>query len=114
MLRCLALSYFSGCIWMGQKNCLLTCGFLIVQGRSFISIPSELSLVPAEKCYIPKRHIHTWSGHSKGVNAIRFFPRSGHLILSASMDNTVKIWGVNADNRRCLRTYMGKVTIDGG
>lgn len=42
-------------------------------GRSWIEPPKDLkSRREAEQCFLPKRHIHTWSGHSKGVNAIRW------------------------------------------
>ena len=73
-------------------------------GRSFLHIPQDLganlkSDVPPEKCFIPKRQIHEWKGHSKGVAAIRWFPKSGHLILSGSMDSKVKIWEVYRNRR---------------
>ena len=81
------------------------------QGRSFLHIPQDLGVnlkaeAPPEKCFIPKRQIHEWKGHSKGIAAIRWFPVSGHLILSGSMDSKVKIWEVYK-NRRCVRTYSG-------
>eukprot|EP00808_Paulinella_micropora_P032213 g60889.t1 len=75
------------------------------QGRSYVHPPSEL--VPGEhKCFIPKKKIHTWSGHQGGVNKIAFIPNYGHLLLSASMDSTIKIWSTQGQ-RQCLRTYMG-------
>ncbi|ONK64496.1 uncharacterized protein A4U43_C07F26680 [Asparagus officinalis] len=75
------------------------------QGRSWIQPPKDAK--PAnDHCYIPKRKIHTWSGHEKAVSAIRFFPRHGHLLLSAGMDNKVKIWDV-FNSGKCMRTYMG-------
>jgi len=38
--------------------------------RSWIEPPKE-KRKENEYCYLPKKHIHTWSGHTKGVNAIR-------------------------------------------
>eukprot|EP01103_Thecamoeba_quadrilineata_P016920 TRINITY_DN5820_c0_g1_i2.p1 TRINITY_DN5820_c0_g1~~TRINITY_DN5820_c0_g1_i2.p1 ORF type:complete len:538 (-),score=81.54 TRINITY_DN5820_c0_g1_i2:98-1711(-) len=75
------------------------------QGRTYIDAPSELKTGPHE-CFIPKKLIHTWVGHTKGVSAIRFFPRSGHLLLSAGLDSKVKLWDVYND-RQCLRTFKG-------
>ncbi|RUP50986.1 hypothetical protein BC936DRAFT_136717 [Jimgerdemannia flammicorona] len=81
------------------------------QGRTYISVPQDLDVnlfaePGSQECFIPKRCVHTWSGHTKGVSAIRFFPGSAHLLLSAGMDNKVKIWDVYHD-RRCLRTFLG-------
>ncbi|KAK1338116.1 hypothetical protein QTO34_001226 [Cnephaeus nilssonii] len=81
------------------------------QGRSYLHIPQDVgvnlrSSVPPEKCYLPKKQIHVWSGHTKGVSAVRLFPLSGHLLLSCSMDCKIKLWEVYGD-RRCLRTFIG-------
>lgn len=40
------------------------------QGRSYLHIPQDVgvnlrSSVPPEKCYLPKKQIHVWSGHTK-------------------------------------------------
>ncbi|KAJ3051449.1 pre-mRNA-processing factor 17 [Rhizophlyctis rosea] len=80
-------------------------------GRTYMHVPSDLDVdlhgEPGSKeCFLPKQLIHTWTGHTKAVNAIRFFPNSAHLLLSCSMDSKVKIWDVYHE-RRCLRTYMG-------
>lgn len=39
--------------------------------RSWIEAPKE-KRKENDYCYLPKKHIHTWSGHTKGVNAIRW------------------------------------------
>lgn len=78
------------------------------QGRTYMHCAAEFrpNDGAAQRNFIPKRRVHTWHGHSKPVNAIRWFPRTGHVLLSASMDCTVKLWDVN-QHRRCLRTVTG-------
>lgn len=81
------------------------------QGRSFLHPPHDVGVnlksdTPPDRCFLPKSHIHTWSGHTKGIAAIRWFPRSAHLLLSASMDCRIKLWEVY-NERRCVRTYYG-------
>ena len=66
------------------------------QGRSYLHVPQDVGVNlrsedPPEKCFIPKKLLHTWQGHSKGVHATRFFPKSGHLILSCGMDCKIKV-----------------------
>ena len=65
-------------------------------GRSYLHIRQDLDVDlrtedPPPKCYAPKKLVHTWVGHTKGIAAIRLFPRSGHLLLSAGMDSKIKV-----------------------
>lgn len=81
------------------------------QGRSFLHPPQDVGVnlksdSPPARCYLPKAQIHTWQGHTKGISAIRWFPKSAHLLLSCSMDCRVKLWEVYKE-RRCIRTYYG-------
>lgn len=98
--------------------CLLTFVLLIsvkdpldYQGRSFLHAPHDLGVnlrtdAPPDRCFLPKSHIHSWTGHTKGISAIRFIPKTAHLLLSSSMDCRVKLWEVY-NERRCIRTYFG-------
>ena len=41
------------------------------QGRTFMHVPQDVGVnlkseFPPEKCFLPKKHIHTWTGHTKG------------------------------------------------
>jgi pre-mRNA-processing factor 17 len=81
------------------------------QGRTYMHVPQDLDVdlrKPLEeiKNYIPKKHIHTWKSHNKAITSLRFFPNSGHLLLSSSADSKIKLWDVYHD-RELLRTYSG-------
>nr|XP_019542216.2 LOW QUALITY PROTEIN: pre-mRNA-processing factor 17 [Aedes albopictus] len=81
------------------------------QGRSFLHPPHDSGVnlrksSAPDRCFLPKAHIHTWTGHTKGISAVRWFPVSAHLLLSCSMDARIKIWEVY-NERRCVRTYSG-------
>jgi len=81
------------------------------QGRSFLHPPQDLDVslradhVPS-KCFLPKKAIHTYTGHSKALTCIRWFPVSAHLFLSCGMDSKIKLWEVYKQ-RRCVLSYMG-------
>ncbi|KAL8907755.1 MAG: hypothetical protein Q9207_001238 [Kuettlingeria erythrocarpa] len=81
------------------------------QGRTYMHVPRDQGIdlhqePGTQKNYIPKKRIHIWKSHTKAINALRFFPNSGHLLLSASADTKVKIWDVYHE-RELLRTYSG-------
>lgn len=75
------------------------------QGRSYLEPPSHLKNVD-HTCFIPKKLIHTYTGHTKPVQVIRFFPKYGHFIMSCSLDCKIKLWDVNT-HKKCVRTYIG-------
>lgn len=86
------------------------------QGRTYMHIPQDLGhidlrreLAPGDvKNYVPKKEIHRWKipGAGKPINATRFFPDSGHLILSGAADAKVRLFDVY-HQRELLRTYTG-------
>ncbi|CDR97010.1 WD domain, G-beta repeat containing protein, putative [Babesia bigemina] len=76
--------------------------------RPWVLPPKNLKMVDPEeyKSFLPKKEVYTYTGHTMAVQAIRYIPRTGHCLLSASMDGFVKIWDAN-NNRRCMRTFKG-------
>ena len=65
-------------------------------GRSFLHIPQDVgvnlkSSEPPEKCFIPKKCVFTYTGHTKGIQKMQMFPVSGHLFLTCSMDSKIKV-----------------------
>jgi hypothetical protein len=68
--------------------------------------PSANTHLAEHEAFIPKKCVHKYLGHSKGVQAIELFPYTGHLLLSGSMDGKCMIWDTMRD-RQLLRTYMG-------
>lgn len=94
-----------------EKSILHISDSVDYQGRSFLHPPHDVGVslkagAHPDRCFLPKAHIHTWTGHTKGISAIRLFPKSSHLLLSCGMDAKIKIWEVY-NERRCIRTYIG-------
>mmetsp|Transcript_20439 Transcript_20439/g.30711 ORF Transcript_20439/g.30711 Transcript_20439/m.30711 type:complete len:613 (+) Transcript_20439:259-2097(+) len=81
------------------------------KGNSWMAPPVGLGSITDEvdvdhhKCYIPKKCVHRFTGHNKGVHRIRLFPKTGHLLLSAGLDGKCKIWSIK--DRQVMRTYAG-------
>lgn len=75
------------------------------QGRNVFVPPSDLKQDPNSTSYLPKKCFKTLAGHTKEVECVKFH-KDGHLLLSCSLDNTVKIWDV-ANTKKCIQTYSG-------
>ena len=81
------------------------------QGRTYMHVPTDVDVnlsgeAGEQECFLPKTCIHTFRGHTKGISTLKLLPRSGHLLLSASHDTTVKLWDVYHEGS-CLRTFLG-------
>ena len=46
----------------------------------------------------------SWDAHTKGVQCIRYFPKFGNFLLSASIDTKIKLW--NPDTKKLMRLYF--------
>lgn len=81
------------------------------QGRPWCTAPSNIKPEdadgPSHECFIPKKCIKKLTGHTKGVQALEYFPGTGHLLLSASMDGKCKIWDACSSDMQVQRTYAG-------
>ncbi|KAK6441878.1 hypothetical protein LTR95_001879 [Oleoguttula sp. CCFEE 5521] len=90
------------------------------QGRTYMHVPQDLDVDLVKdfadldlKCFHPKKLIQTYKSHGKpahekAVTSLKFFPDSGHLLLSAGADGKVKLWDAYHD-RELLRSYTGHV-----
>ncbi|KAJ5092956.1 Pre-mRNA-processing factor [Penicillium angulare] len=81
------------------------------QGRTYMHVPQDLDIdlrkePGTTKNYVPKKLIHTWKSHTKPITSLRFFPGSGHLLLSSAADGKAKIWDAY-HSRELLRTFSG-------
>jgi pre-mRNA-processing factor 17 len=75
--------------------------------QSWLSVPAKnKSSAGSSSGQLPRKLVHTWKGHNGGVQCIKFFPQSGHLLLSCSLDSRIKIWDAHSD-KECRMTYTG-------
>jgi len=81
------------------------------QGRSWAAIPKGVRSDDGDhECFVPKKVLQRWTnaGGGKGVQNVSFFPGTGHLMLSSSLDGKLKVWDVMGTVGRPLRrTYTG-------
>eukprot|EP00562_Extubocellulus_spinifer_P017165 CAMPEP_0178607702 /NCGR_PEP_ID=MMETSP0697-20121206/37742_1 /TAXON_ID=265572 /ORGANISM="Extubocellulus spinifer, Strain CCMP396" /LENGTH=687 /DNA_ID=CAMNT_0020246205 /DNA_START=79 /DNA_END=2142 /DNA_ORIENTATION=- len=80
------------------------------RGRSWTTPPAGTDSadpydVDDHSCYVPKKCTGRLTGHNKGVQRVRFFPRTGHLLLSAGLEGKCKVWSI--PERKVMRTYIG-------
>ena len=75
------------------------------KGDSYLMRPPNKA-VEIDKSFHPKKLVHTWRHGTKPITAIRFFPKTAHLLLSASADSKIKIFDVFRE-QELLRSYSG-------
>jgi len=82
------------------------------QGRTYMHVPLDLDIdlrgdTSEIKNYVPKKLLHTWKDHQgAAITQMRFFPNSGHILLTASASGKVKLFDVY-HGRELLRSYNG-------
>lgn len=80
--------------------------------RSLLEVPPTLkhclSTERAGTMGVPRRLLMSLEGHRGPVNTVCWcpVPQRSHLLLSASMDKTYKVWEA-VETGRCLRVYTG-------
>ncbi|KAJ9447860.1 Pre-mRNA-processing factor 17 [Diplonema papillatum] len=74
------------------------------QGRSVILEPPSVTV--SNECYPPKKLVHTYLGHNKGVHVLRWVTAMGHMFLSGGQEGKVKLWNT-LGNHELVQTYHG-------
>ena len=69
---------------------------------------SPVSNVPSRANRPPKKVLVRFSGHTKGVNCVRWCPQKANLLLSASMDHSIHLWDIHS------RQSVEKLECHGG
>jgi pre-mRNA-processing factor 17 len=75
-------------------------------GRSWVLPPISYVPNPDHECFMPRSRVHRFTYHTSSVTNVEMFPAYGHMILSASLDTTLRVWSLSGD-RQCLQTYIG-------
>ena len=73
------------------------------QGRNIILDPP--SHPKSAQCYLPKKLLHTYRGHNKGVHVLRWLPPVGHMFASGGLEGKVKLW--HTGTPKPVHTYIG-------
>ena len=79
------------------------------QGRSWVCPPLSFGHPdPNHECFLPKTKLHKFTFHTSDITDVEMFPVYGHMVLTSSLDCTVRIWSLLGD-RQCIQSYMGHI-----
>lgn len=77
------------------------------QGRSWTHPRGEGRGGTPARCRAPVREVQKWADFERGVSAVSFFPKTGHLLLAAGLDGAARVYGTARGARRLMRSYEG-------
>lgn len=82
------------------------------KGNSWMAPPAGTGSIRADggksnhRCYVPKQVARRFvSSSERGVQRVRLFPVTGHLVLSANLDGNCQVWSL--ETNELMRTYKG-------
>lgn len=63
--------------------------------------------IPGQKEYfVPKKLLSSYKAHKSAITSLKFFPNTGHTLLSSGNDGMIKLWSVT-NPKKLLRDYNG-------